>query len=141
MSLTEPDKKMSKSLGNKSLIALDDEPEVIKEKISKAVTGTGQEKELPQGGKNLIMLLEQFGTQDEVDYFQKQAKNNDVKYGELKNAVANAISQYFAEYRATKKELMKNPKIAEEILKQGSLQADKIAKKSMQEVKDMVFGK
>src|SRR3989339_1183733 len=38
MSLTSPDKKMSKSLGEKNYIALSDTPEIIKKKIQSATT-------------------------------------------------------------------------------------------------------
>ncbi len=44
MSLTDPTKKMSKSLGLKSYIALADESETIKKKISAMPTATGTEK-------------------------------------------------------------------------------------------------
>ncbi len=46
MSLTDPTKKMSKSLGEKSYIALTDEPDVIKRKIKAMPTATGDEKEI-----------------------------------------------------------------------------------------------
>jgi len=46
MSLTDPTKKMSKSLGLKSYIALADSPDVIKKKIKAMPTATGNEKEV-----------------------------------------------------------------------------------------------
>jgi len=46
MSLNDPTKKMSKSLGEKSYIALSDEPEKIEKKIKSMPTATGNEKKV-----------------------------------------------------------------------------------------------
>ncbi|MFZ2970868.1 MAG: tryptophan--tRNA ligase [Minisyncoccia bacterium] len=53
MSLTDPTKKMSKSHGPKSYIGINDSPEMIKEKMKKAVTGSNI-KELIDLGARLI---------------------------------------------------------------------------------------
>ena len=138
MSLLEPDKKMSKSAGPKHYIAINDSPEVIKNKLKSAVTGTGKETSLPAGGQNLITLLEEFGTQTEIKYFKEQVKNKDVKYAELKQALAEAISQYFAPYREKRQELEKKPEYIEKILKQGAAKDRKTAKKTLDQVKKLI---
>ena len=138
MSLLEPDKKMSKSAGPKHYIAINDSPEVIKNKLKSAVTGTGKETSLPAGGQNLITLLEEFGTQTEIKYFKEQVKNKDVKYAELKQALAEAISQYFAPYREKRQELEKKPEYIEKILKQGAAKARKTAQKTLDQVKKLI---
>jgi len=86
MSLIEPDKKMSKSSGAKHYIAINDSPKTISDKLAKAVTGTGNEKTLPQGALNLLDLLKHFGTEEEIDYFNQQVKTKNIKYGELKQS-------------------------------------------------------
>ncbi len=48
MSLTDPTKKMSKSLGSKSYIALADEPATIEKKIKSMVTAQGDEHDMMQ---------------------------------------------------------------------------------------------
>ena len=58
MSLLEPGKKMSKSLGDNHVINLSDEPAVIEKKLARAVTDTGKEKTISSGTKNLLALLE-----------------------------------------------------------------------------------
>jgi len=138
MSLAEPDKKMSKSAGPKHYIAINDEPKIIKEKLAKAVTGTGQENQLPPGGLNLLILLEEFGTKEEITYFQKQLKNKNIKYSELKQTLAQAISQYFADFREKRKKLAQKPQDIEKILKNGADQARPIAQKTLKEVKKLV---
>lgn len=64
MSLTQPTKKMSKSDSQESYIGLFDEPEIIKEKISKAVTDTGRiikyNSESKAGISNLLTIYSLF---------------------------------------------------------------------------------
>ncbi len=138
MSLVEPEKKMSKSSGPKHYIAINDEPDVIKEKIMKATTGTGTENRLPPGGQNLMTLLEEFGSAKEIAKFKDQIKNKDIKYGELKKTLAQAISDYFANFRTTRKELAKKPEYIENVLKNGGQKAQKIAQKTLVDVKKSI---
>lgn len=139
MSLTEPTKKMSKSHGEKSYIALDDEPEVIKEKISRVpteATGIVSKEKLATeeyaGVAALYQLLELFGSTEEL----KQALGGEkVKYGDLKERVAEVISLHFKDYRENKKALMANPKKLRKILDAGAKQARKVAQKTMEDVR------
>jgi tryptophanyl-tRNA synthetase len=135
MSLTEPDKKMSKSSSANSYIAITDEPEVIKEKLQRAVTGTGTEDSLPLGVQNLMLLLEEFGTQEQVSNFNTQIQNKTIKYSELKETLANQISDYFADFRAKRKQLLAKPAYLEKVLSAGAKKAQKIARQTILEVK------
>ena len=65
MSLTHPEKKMSKSLGPDAYIALADTPDEIRRKIRRAVTDTGPGEAMSAGVRNLFGLLRLFGTEDE----------------------------------------------------------------------------
>jgi tryptophanyl-tRNA synthetase len=138
MSLTEPDKKMSKSSSVNSYIAITDEPEVIKEKLQRAVTGTGTEDSLPLGVQNLMLLLEEFGTSEQVSNFNTQIKNKTIKYSELKETLANQISDYFADFRAKRKQLLAKPAYLEKVLKTGAKKAQKIARQTISEVKTRI---
>ncbi|MBD3359851.1 MAG: tryptophan--tRNA ligase [Candidatus Buchananbacteria bacterium] len=138
MSLLEPEKKMSKSAGPKHYIGINDSPETILNKLKGAVTGTGKETLLPPGGQNLMTLLREFGTATELKYFQKQIKNKDVKYGELKQTLAIAIAQYFAPYRQKRQELEKKPDYIQKVLDEGAQKAEKLAQKTIKEVKTLI---
>lgn len=137
MSLIEPEKKMSKSAGPKHYIAINDEPEEIKEKLMRAVTGTGTEATLPPGGQNLITLLEEFGKEKDISEFQNQIKTKNIKYGQLKQTLADSISDYFADFRSKRKELLNKPAYLEKVLTTGAKQASKIARKTLIEVKKL----
>lgn len=132
MSLTDPSKKMSKT-GDEALM-LDDEPEEILRKLKKAVTATDSTTKSP-GVDNLFVLLEHFGDKTELAEFRKQQKSNTIKYSELKESLAQAIAQHFAEFREKKKQLLTDPKQITAILAKGAEKARKTAQTTLVEVK------
>jgi len=132
MSLSDPKKKMSKT-GDEAL-NLDDEPEEIMRKLKKAVTASEPGKQSP-GVENLFFLLENFGTQQQTSHFRDQQKNGTLKFSELKETLATSISNYFAEFREKKKELLSKPDYLAEVLGEGSSKARKIAEQTIHEVK------
>lgn len=73
MSIKDPTKKMSKSLGDEHCIYLDDEPEIVKEKIKKAPT-------TPEGVENLKRIAKAF-----------KVKYNEKKNAKSKELLAEAI--------------------------------------------------
>lgn len=127
MSLVDPAKKMSKT-GDEALM-LSDSPDEILRKLKKAVTATDTKAGSP-GVENLKFLLEQFGGTDQVSDFNK--------YGELKTTLAKVIADYFADFRNKKAKLLKNPKELHEILTEGAKKAQKVASKTLNEVKEKI---
>jgi len=138
MSLLEPEKKMSKSAGPNHYISINDEPEIIQEKLKRAVTGVGTEEVLPAGAQNLMALLAEFGTAKQTVYFKDQIKNKTIRYSELKETLAKDISNYFADFRKKRKELAKKPQYIEKMLKEGATKAQKVAQKTLKEVKSLI---
>lgn len=134
MSLLEPDKKMSKSLGDNHCIYLDDEPEVIKKKISKAVTDTGDGKGL--GAQNLLGLVQIFSPEKIYNKLLADSKNGSLKYSELKEQLSKNIIEHFSEFRSKKK----NIKEAEvkKVLEQGAKIAQKVATDTINEVRKKI---
>ncbi|MFA6106023.1 MAG: tryptophan--tRNA ligase [Patescibacteria group bacterium] len=137
MSLLEPTKKMSKSLGHGHVIDLCDEPEVITEKIKKAVTATEGGVGAP-GVQNLLSLLKEFGDEKIHSKFVGDEKNKIIRYGDLKQALAEAISAYFADFRKKRTTLLKDDKKLKTILKKGATTAEKVAKTTIKEVRNKV---
>ncbi|MBU1915952.1 tryptophan--tRNA ligase [Patescibacteria group bacterium] len=157
-SLNDPLKKMSKSLGEKSYIALSDEPDVVLKKIKSMVTNTdglitmtekeiedaltrpitkkGEEELCGQAGiLNLITLLRLFGSAEEAE---QVIANQPLKYGELKPLVAKRVSDYFAEFRERKTELMAKPHEVKEIFESGAERARALAAETMKEVREII---
>jgi tryptophanyl-tRNA synthetase len=127
MSLTHPGKKMSKSHGAKSYIALHDEPKVIHKKLAKAVTGDINSP----GSQNLLQLLKIFSP----GAYREFSSQKEISFKDLKESLANAISDHFSEYREKKKELLKKPDEVISIFEDGAKKARAVAKDTMKEVK------
>jgi tryptophanyl-tRNA synthetase len=135
MSLTDPTKKMSKT-GDEAL-NLDDEPEEILRKLKKAVTASEAGKKSP-GEENLFFFLEQFGKKDELKYFKEKQEFGNLKYSELKEALARDISEYFTEFREKKKDLLNKPDYLAKVMADGAQKARTVASKTLLEVKGKI---
>ncbi len=132
MSLKDPAKKMSKT-GDEPLY-MDDEPDVIHSKLKKAVTATSGEG--GAGVDNLMFLLDQFGDKSQVAEFAGAIKDESIKYSELKDALAESVSNYFANFRDKKKALLEDKQHLAQILADGAGKAREIAQQTMFEVKE-----
>lgn len=137
MSLLEPNKKMSKSLGLGHVIELADEPEVITKKLKKAVTASEGGEGAP-GVENLFTLLEQFGDPNKLEEYKKAEKDGSIRYGDLKSDVGEAVAIYFADFREKRNELLSNHDAIAEILIAGAKKAGPVAEGTMEDVRKMV---
>ena len=134
MSLLNPRKKMSKSLGDNHCIYIDDSPEVIKKKISKAVTDSGEGQSL--GAQNLLELVEIFSDKKIFDRFMEESSMKELKYSELKRVLAQDIADYFSDFRKTRAKI--SDKEIKKVLGQGNDKAKKVAQKTMEEVRNKI---
>lgn len=141
MSLTDPDKKMSKSDAKNSYISLNDSPEEVRNKIKKATTDIGKRENgiNLSGGKNLLDLLDNISAKkDEIRKFSDDYRYEKLSYSELKPFLAEEIINMLAPMRAKRKKLENNLSYAREILQKGAAAARKIAEKKMDEVKKRI---
>jgi tryptophanyl-tRNA synthetase len=138
MSLIDPSKKMSKSHGLKSYIGINDPPEVIKQKLKKAVTDIGTTGKITPATENLFLLLEILDKPERYKEFANQHKKGIIKYGQLKEVLADDIIDYFAPFRAKREEFETKSEYVKEILADGAERARKIAKETMREVKEKI---
>lgn len=138
MSLTEPTRKMSKSDPEKSYLSLDDEPEAILKKMKGVpteptgiVTDEALKTEAYAGVALLLDLIELC----EGKAARKAALDGSpVKYGDLKKRAAEAVAGRFADFRAKKAELLKNPDRIRMVLASGGAKARAHAKRTMETV-------
>ncbi|MFH0852981.1 MAG: tryptophan--tRNA ligase [bacterium] len=138
MSLADPTKKMSKSLGPKNYISLSDLPEVIEDKVSKAVTemGGGNKNEMSPGVQNLLLLLNEFGQPKLVKRYSEQYKTGKIRYLDLKNDLAEAIIKGLKPFHDRREKLAKDKKAVWKVLNDGAEKARPIAQKTLREVKE-----
>lgn len=139
MSLTDPAKKMSKSHGSKSYIALNNSPDIIKEKISKAVTDTGKSKDKFSGGQNLLDIFKAFVDDDSIaQKFEDDYKNGELEYSKFKPMLANIISSSLKPIQEKRIELLQNQDYIWQVLEKNADRAKQIATQTMEEVKQKI---
>jgi tryptophanyl-tRNA synthetase len=128
MSLHDPKKKMSKSLGEKSYIAIRDDKEAVEKKIKKAVTDD-------RGIKNLLELYSYFGTAKKHQQMLDSYKAGDLMNAELKEELKKSIIKFLEPIQKKIKDYEKHPKKVYDILDKGAKDAQKIADKNLAKVK------
>lgn len=135
MSLTDPEKKMSKS-DPAGCLFLDDTPEAIAEKISAAVTDSGKEikydPELKPGISNLLGIYAGL-TSREIAEIEKEFEGK--SYVRFKKALAKVITKHFSPFRRKKERLLAKPEKLGKIALRGSKLANKIANEKIKNVK------
>jgi tryptophanyl-tRNA synthetase len=127
--LAEPGAKMSKSLSSPTgIIELLDEPAVNIRKIKSAVTDSGREiifDELNKPGvSNLLTILAAL-TGTSIDALVEQFAGRG--YGDLKSAVADAVTEFAVPYRNRTFQLMEERGELETILAKGADRARDVA--------------
>lgn len=139
MSLTDPEKKMSKSLGPDNYIALADDPDLIRRKIRRAVTDTGVgQSDMSPGVRNLFTLLKIFGTDEEYNTLRKQYDAGTLRYVELKDTLAEALIRELEPFRQRRRELSGDRRRIKRILDAGAERARSLAEETLREVRDRI---
>ena len=137
MSLTEPEKKMSKSAASQSCIYLFDSPSEIHSKIMGAKTDTGKEiiynpQEKP-GISNLLAIYSLFPGRT-VNEIEKKFRRKG--YREFKSSLASLITENLKPFREKRVRFLENGDYLDKVLKDGQKKAIRIAKKTIREVKE-----
>ncbi|MFH1713352.1 MAG: tryptophan--tRNA ligase [Candidatus Jacksonbacteria bacterium] len=137
MSLTEPTAKMSKSKGEKNYIALSDDEITVRKKIMSAVTDIGANGEMSPGVANLFALLDIFASDRKIcDAFKAAYDSQNLKYQELKEALAQEITKILKPVQEKRAELEQKPDQIGEILFEGTKKARAIAQATLEEVRE-----
>ena len=135
MSLTEPEKKMSKSGENpNSFILLLDKPEDIMRKFKKAVTDSGSEiKYAPEkAGVNNLMSIYSVATGKSFEEIEEEFRGQG--YGAFKPAVGEAVVEILRPIREKTEDLLKNKDYLESLYKQGAERANYLANRTLSKV-------
>ena len=139
MSLNDPRKKMSKSHGEKSYIALRDSPETIWKKLAPAVTDPARVTIKDPGTPeicNLYHLHQLFSPKKQIDQVADACRN--AKFGclDCKKILWENIVKELKPIQEKRKALAANPEKIKKLLQQGAQEAKKIAQKTISEVKE-----
>jgi len=135
MSLNDPLKKMSKS-SPEGCLFLGDEPKIIIKKIMSAVTDLKKEikynPKLKPGISNLLTIYSVF-TDISISNLEKQYQGKG--YAEFKKDLASVLVERLKIFQEKRNEFLKKEEFLNDILAQGAKKAQKIAAKTMLEVR------
>ncbi len=136
MSLTQPQKKMSKTDNPESYLGLFDEPVQIKEKIMKAVTDTGKViKYDPKKKPGIANLLTIYSLLSGKTTKEIEKKFKSKGYSDFKKSLVEIIINSLEPFRRKRKELLSREVYVKEILNQGRKRAQIIASSTIQQVR------
>ncbi len=139
MSTADPTRKMSASMGEKHNIDLFAEEAQIRKQIRSAVTDTGEtpEGEMSPGVENLFSLLKACRQMEAYDSLMVDYQKGQLKYVDLKQAVADALVGVSARIRAKKQALLSDKKSVKNQVKDSSAEIRKKAQQTVKEVKEI----
>jgi len=129
--------KMSKSVEG-SYIGLMDDLETIKKRLANAPTDSGQGKTVPAGGgvANLLEFVELFQGEKRRKEYEAMYVGDGIRYGDLKNELAEAIYAELKPIQEKRSELEKNPDYVEQVIEEGAKKAREIASATLTEVRE-----
>ena len=135
MSLQDPIKKMSKT-GDEG-IALSDAPDVVREKIKKAVTDSGKEIKFDEDKKPAIsnlLTIYQLLSGRAVEEIEKDYESK--TYADFKNDLAEVVVNFLKPFQKKYSELKNNMDYVEKVLTQSEERARTIATGTLKEIKE-----
>lgn len=131
MSLSDPTKKMSKSVAGSAIGLLDDEATIIRN-IKRAVTDSDPNSAKPSKAlQNLFTILEIVAGPEAVKDMEAMRKDGKLRYSELKELLIEETLHFLEPIQKTYNSLIKDPKELELMAKKGSEHARKIAQENL----------
>jgi tryptophanyl-tRNA synthetase len=132
-------RKMSKSYNN--CIYLSDSPEDREDKVMSAKTDSGPEEpgqSVPEEGPvaNLFMMLELFGAGDVAEKYREEYRNAEIQYGYMKQDLAEAMNDYFADMYDRRRELEEDDDRVRAVLEDGRDDAREVAAETLANAKE-----
>ncbi len=139
VSLADPTKKMSKSLGDKHCIGLFESEDSIRKKVKSAVTDTGDQQgdKMSPGVENLFNLIKACGKAEAWNKLMDDYKSGTLKYKDLKEITAEAIVEVTTPFRHRKQELLSDISYIEKLTVSLSDKAKAVASVTMAEVRKL----
>ena len=138
MSLADPTKKMSKSLGDKHYISLFETEESIRKKVKVAVTDTGgQSGKMSPGVLNLFTIIKACGNTRDFEALNDQYGKGALKYSDLKGVTADTLVNTLRPFREKRSELNSDRTKVNNLMHELSAVARDYASKVVADVREM----
>lgn len=139
MGLDDPGKKMSKSASSEyNYIALTDDADTIRRKISKAVTDSGSDIKFDSKRPGLYNLLTIYQLFSEVAPPKIEKEFGGKGYGDFKKELAELLIEKLSPIQEKYNKLIKDKKYLEQVYRVGNESASQIAKKTLANVRKKI---
>jgi len=139
MGLDNPSNKMSKSADSQlNYIGLLDKPDVIQEKIKKAVTDSGSEIIFSKEKPSISNLLTIYSLSSDKSVKELENEYKGKSYAQFKKDLAGTIVKFLLPIQEEFYKLRKNKNKVNDILEKGSKKANIIANKKLNEIKKKI---
>lgn len=134
MSLTEPEKKMSKSDTSGGSISMFDDRDTIIRRIKRAVTDSGSEVRYAEGkhGINNLMTIYSCFTGSSFEQIEKEFDG--LGYGRFKEAVGIAVADGVGRIQEKYKAYLDDRDYLDNLMKDGAARAARIAQRTLDKV-------
>jgi tryptophanyl-tRNA synthetase len=137
MDLQDPTRKMSTTgASEQGTVYVLDEPKAIEKKFKSAVTDSGSEVRMDPGKPGISNLIEILAAVRAAEPAAVQEEFAQARYGEFKQAVAEAVIGYLGPVRERYAELRGDEQALERVLGQGSDRARAIARQTLLDVRE-----
>jgi tryptophanyl-tRNA synthetase len=133
--------KMGKSEGDANCIYLSDSPEIVRKKVSRAVTDGGpteENQQKPEAIQNLFELMKIVSPADTLNYFDEQYNKRAIRYGEFKKQLAEDMIVFNTPIREKIEDIAKDTSYLRQVAKHGALKARESAQKTLKEVRSLI---
>jgi tryptophanyl-tRNA synthetase len=137
MDLQDPSRKMSTTgASEQGTVYVLDEPKAIEKKFKSAVTDSGSDVHMDPGKPGISNLIEILAAVRGAEPAAVQEEFAQARYGEFKQAVAEAVIGYLGPVRERYAELRADEQALERVLGQGRDQARAIAQQTLLDVRE-----
>jgi tryptophanyl-tRNA synthetase len=133
--------KMSKSSGDGSCIYLADSPEIIRKKVSRAVTDGGPTEDnqpKPEAIQNLFDLMKIVSPADTMKHFDDLYNTRAIRYGDFKKQLAEDMIVFNTPIREKIEEISKDTSYLRQVAKHGALKARESAQKTIKVARELI---
>lgn len=139
MGLDDPTKKMSKSAASEwNALAFCDAPDVIRKKIKKAVTDSGDEIRAGDDKPALTNLLTIYSELAETPIAELETRYAGKGYGEFKTDLGEVVVQWMQPIQMRMQELLADRGQLDQLLRDGAERASVIAQQTLKRVYEVV---
>ena len=133
--------KMSKSDNENSCIYLGDSPEIIRKKVKKAVTDSGPtipNQPKPQSIENIFNIMKVVSPTETYNYFTELYNNCQIRYGDMKNQLAEDIINFNKPFRDKIQELNADNLYLHKVASMGAEKARESAARTIKDVREII---